>query len=311
MLQRMDVQSLALFVRTCELRNIGAAARAIDLSPSVATRRIAALERQIGSRLLTRSTRVIELTAAGRLFLDWAQRALAELEATRDRIGAMQGKPEGLVRVACPEFIATRYLARFIAEFCQRYPAITISIITTDRTVNLAGEQFDLAIHAGDRPAGFLVGRKLWDIETVVCATPAYLARHGRPAHPRDLAAHRCVTHSIYNPRDWTFAEDGETIVQPIEAAVHSSSTMLLRALALADIGIIRTTRRMVADDLQSGALVELLADFRTRDGSEALETWIIFPERAMLARTRLVIDELTGFLTAYDRILHARSAPG
>lgn len=294
----MDLNLVRLFVDAADQRNMAAAARKHGVSPSTATRRIADLEREIGSRLFLRTTRTIELTEAGRVLRDWARTTLGSFEQTKDFIGALQGQPEGLVRVGCPQFLASRYLVPMLGAFVERHPGITLSLIVTDRTIDLAADNVDVVIHAGDKPEGFLIGRKLWDIDIVVCATPAYLARFGTPRHPSDLDSHRCITHSIYNPRDWLFQIDGRTVTQPIRSTLQSSNTMLLKEIALADIGIIRTTRRMVVRELEEGQLVELLSEFNpTNSGAEGLETWIIYPDRQMLRRTRVAVDELTRFL--------------
>jgi DNA-binding transcriptional LysR family regulator len=294
----MDLNLVRLFVDAADQRNMAAAARKNGISPSTATRRIAELEREFGSRLFLRSTRLIELTEAGIVLRDWARVTLGSFEQTKDVIGALQGQPEGLVRVGCPQFLASQYLAPMLGDFIERHPGITLSLIVTDRTIDLSAGNVDIAIHAGDKPDGFLIGRKLWNIDIVLCATPKYLARFGTPEHPSDLDGHRCITHSIYNPRDWLFEVDGRIVTQPIRSALQSSNTMLLRELALADIGIIRTTRRMVVRELEEGRLVELLTRYNpTNSGAEGLETWIIYPDRQMLRRTRVVIDELTNFL--------------
>lgn len=299
----MDLELVRLFVDTADSRNMASAAKKHGISPSTATRRIAGLEKEIGSRLFVRTTRTVELTEAGRVLRDWARTSLRSYEQTKDFIGAIQGQPEGLVRVGCPQLLASYYLTPMLGHFLDRHPNITLSLVITDSMFDLSAGDVDVAIHAGDKPDGFLVGRKLWDIDTVICASPKYLERFGVPKHPSDLARHRSITHSIYNPTDWLFEIDGHLVTHPIKAALNASNTLLLRDMALADIGIIRTTRRMVVRDLAEGRLVELLANYNpTKSRAEGLETWIIYPDRQMLHRTRIVIDELTKYLLAEGR---------
>tara|TARA_R110000751_G_scaffold95381_8_gene186526 strand:- start:6061 stop:6975 length:915 start_codon:yes stop_codon:yes gene_type:complete len=299
----MNILDLSVFLAIAEEGSFSAGADRCGVSASGATRRIAALEARLGTRLLMRSTRSVKLTAAGDIFLKWAREMLHRLDETKDSIEALQQNPAGVVRIACPEFLAHRYLIPFNGELAQSYPAIKLAISTTDSSVDLQAEHFDLAVHSGRQPEGFLFGRKLWEVDIAVCASPSYLSRFGTPRHPNELLEHRCLSHSVYDRQYWEFSIEDSILRQEVNIASMSNNTMLLRNMALEGQGMIRTTRRLVRPDLTERRLVEVLNEFQPKPAEGTpLETWLIYPDRMMLYRTRIVLDLLTEFL------LHARN---
>lgn len=277
-----------------EFKSISAAARALSLDASLATRRLAGIEKRLGVRLFRRTTRSVEVTEPGQHYVEWARATLARFGEVQDAVGALTGQPSGIVRVACPELLAVRFLGPLAADFAQRHPGIRLSVLTTDRIVQLPHEQFDVAIYVGERPDNRLIVQKLLDVELLLCASPDYVARYGKPAGVAELAQHRLISHALYETGNWHFTRRGRRESHHVAWDVQTEGTLFTRALALSGAGIARLTRRTVQDDLDSGALVQLLPQHRCvlPDGS-TLAAWVVFPHRQLLNRTRLFVQAL------------------
>ncbi|UUX94623.1 LysR family transcriptional regulator [Aquabacterium sp. J223] len=291
----MNLKVVQLLARTAALGSISAAAAEMGMSSSLASRHLAALERELGARLLQRTTRSLKVTPAGEQVVRWAQAAMADYSAMRDALGMAQGRPAGLVRVACTEYLAHTVVADVLADFALRYPLIEISLLTTDRAVQLSEGQVDLALHVGAPPDSNVAVRRLREVRTVLCASPAYLAERGTPTRPEDLVHHRCLAHSTYEPVNWFFRRSGELLVHALRPHVTTNSTSTLHQLALRGVGIARLSGRLCAADLSSGALRSLLPDCaQTLANGELPSVWMIFPDRHLLQRVRLVADAIT-----------------
>jgi len=296
----VNLKIIQLLARTATLGSISAAAAEMGMSSSLASRHLAALERELGTRLLQRTTRSLKVTPAGDLVVQWARASMADYAAMRDALGAAQGRPAGLVRVACTEFLAQTVVVEVLAGFALRYPLIEVSVLTTDRAVQLGEGQVDLALHVGATPDSNVAVRRLREVRTVLCASPAYVAEMGPPTQPADLVRHRCLAHSTYEPINWFFRRGDEVTAHALRPHVTTNSTSTLRQLALRGVGIARLSGRLCADDLASGALVSLLPDHaQTLANGELPSVWMIFPDRHLLQRVRLVADAITQRMNA------------
>jgi DNA-binding transcriptional LysR family regulator len=285
---------LALFVKTAEHGSIAAGARALNMSPSLATRKIAQLEAALHSRLFERTTRSSRLTEAGAIALEWASRTLdAQLEVA-DRLAALQGNPSGLIRVVSTNYAGVELLPEVLARFSRSYPGIRLSLNTTDSWVNLVEHSFDVAVHSGLVPETSLVGQRVQQFERVLCATPAYVARKGVPASPQSLAQHDCLVHSVSEPRTWYFMRGKKLLAQPIEALVQSDNHAVLLKFAKESTGIVRLAHTLVKEDIAAGRLVRLLPEYKcVHPGGDRPGLWVLYPSRRVLHRTRLLIDHL------------------
>jgi DNA-binding transcriptional LysR family regulator len=294
----MNLDDLQLLVRIDELRSIRAAARAIGLDASLATRRLGAMEARLGVRLFLRTTRRLETTEAGQLYLEWAREALSRFGDTQDAVGALKEQPIGVVRIACPELLAVRYMGVVARDLATRYPQLQLSILATDRAISLPDENFDAAVFVTDPPQSRLILRKLLDVELLMCAAPAYLAERGEPKTPADLLDHRLISHSYYDRGLWHFARGKSIESIPVHWHVRTEGTLLSHVMALEGVGIARLTRRTVDEDLRKGRLVQVLPRHRCvlPDGS-GLAAWVAFPDRKVLYRTRVVVDALVQHL--------------
>lgn len=298
----MDIDLIRLFVAVVDEGGIAPAARTLDLSPSLVSRRIAALESEFGAQLLVRTTRSMATTPAGAALLHWARGSITDWSRIRDEIGAMQGQATGLVRVATNDYAAVEYLPPILAEFVELQPAIQIAVSIAQEPARLLDGQCDLAIHAGRRPDAELVGRRIWEYTRRLVASPAYLARKGTPRTLSELTSHSCLTHTVSEPSEWYF-EDSERKLVPLRVRSQLSAdswTMLLQ-LALSGAGIARLSDALVHNAITDGRLVELFQEFRSvyPDGDPPA-MWVLAAHKDPPLRIRLLADHIAQKLLAY-----------
>lgn len=288
----VSVNLLRLFVKVAETESIAAAARQLDIAPSIASRQIGALERAFKTKLLTRTTRRLALTPAGSTLLEWARTAVEGYEEVADELGAMQHRPSGVVRLASNDYAALTYLPAILQKFCARYPEVRVQLSTSTDPTKLLASAYDLAIHAGRMPEASLIGRRFRQYRRRLCAAPAYLAKKDRLASPADLASHDCLTHSSSERSHWSFARDGEMFTQAIEPYIESDNYLVLKELALKGLGIVRLAEELVRKEFASGELVEVLPEYHCAYADGALPAmWMVFADRRVLRRTRLLAD--------------------
>lgn len=285
-------QEMASFVAVVEAGSFVGAAQATDLSKAAVSRHIAELEQRLGTRLLHRTTRRLSLTDDGQLFLARAKEILAALEETESEISSRSGEPSGLLRINAPLSFGVLHLAPLWGRFAQLYPKLSLDISLSDRVVDLVEEGYDLAVRITNLPNSQLVSRLLATTRVVLCASPQYLLRRGTPEHPRDLARHEVVSYSYFAGKDeWSFsAADGSAVAVRVHARIHANNGDTCRAAALNHQGIILQPDFIVADDLRSGDLVELMPAYR----SATLGIHAVYPSRKHLPiKTRRLVDFL------------------
>lgn len=186
------LSGLLAFVKTADLGSFVAAGRALEISASAVGKGVARLEQEVGVRLLQRSTRRMQLTAEGELFHERCRRALDDLDDARAMLSQARELPRGRLRVSAP-IVGYHFLTPVLPGFVQRYPQVELDIVYTDRAVDLIDEGIDVAVRSGDPPDSRLVSRPLQPFRLLLCASPAYLARHGTPLAARELALHAAV----------------------------------------------------------------------------------------------------------------------
>jgi DNA-binding transcriptional LysR family regulator len=254
---------MQVFVRVAALGGFSQAARALGISQTMVTKHIAALEQRLGSRLFHRSTRRLTLTEGGRQFLQACERILNDVETAEATAAAHVAEPRGTLRVNVPLTFGVRQIAPALAEYSALYPEVTIDLGLTDRFVDLIAEEWDLAIRIGDSKDSQLVIRRLARCDMVLCAAPAYLARHGTPRTVAHLASHNCLAYtlsaSIAVDR-WPFGRNGEKTT-PIAGTFRANNGDAVRAAAVAGLGIIYQPIFIVADDIIAGRLVAIALD--------------------------------------------------
>jgi DNA-binding transcriptional LysR family regulator len=255
------VTSMQVFVRVAALGSFSAAARALNLSQTMVTKHVAALEERLGVKLLHRSTRRLVLTEGGRTYLAACERILAEIEEAEASASLDRIEPRGILRLNVPLTFGFRHIAPAIPEFTRLHPAVSFDLGLADRYVDLIEEGWDLAIRIGRLKDSSLVARRLAACRTVVCAAPSYLKEHGTPQTLDDLARHNCLGYTLpsaIGANRWTFGTDGETVV-PVQGNLRANNGDALLAAAVAGQGLIYQPTFIVGDGLRDGSLVPVL----------------------------------------------------
>lgn len=253
---------MAAFVRAVEKGGFSSAARELGLTPSAISKLVTRMEDRLGVRLLNRTTRRLALTPEGEAFFHRAQRILADIEEAENEVARFRARPRGKLRVNVGTAFGAHQLVPALPEFLARYPEIEVEIEMTDRVVDLMEEGADVGLRTGHLADSSLVSRKICDLERVVCASPAYLARHGTPGKPADLLGHNCLVFTgTPQLRRWPFNfPDGVREVE-VSGNLSASSAETLLQLALMGAGIIRLADVIVGDPVAKGLLVSVLAE--------------------------------------------------
>ena len=288
--------TLELFTRVVDRRSFTAAAADMKLSRPVATSAIKALEARLGVRLLQRSTRHVAPTVEGEAYY---QRCLAILAEVEDADRSATGAIAGTLRVDVAGNIARTMLLPALPDFLARHTNLTVHLSEGERFVNLVRESIDCVVRAGDLADSDMVVRRLGLIEEITCASPAYLAEHGTPATPDDLAGHVMV--GFVSTRTGAvlpleFSRDGEIVEVTLPARLLVGSADASAAAARVGLGLVQAPRHRFANDLASGALVEVLADYPPT----ATPLSVLYPSNRQLSpRVRVFVDWLIEVLSA------------
>lgn len=255
------LNDMALFVEVVKAKGFRAAAEALGVPNSTLSRRISALEKAIGLRLLHRTTRKIELTEAGQLYFERSKRIVDEARLAHEQLGEMLAQPSGVLRASLPVDFAVTYLTPLIAEFAALYPGITFDFDLTPRRVDLVSEPFDVAIRMGESENSQLIARALASLTPNLYASPGYLERSGEPRKPADLERHECF--NIGKAGAWTLHDGKKTVTASISCRFTLNSVGMIRRLATLDQGIVLMPEEVVADELAGGRLRRIMPSWQ------------------------------------------------
>jgi DNA-binding transcriptional LysR family regulator len=239
-----DFEGIAMFAKVAEERSFAAAARAMGVSVATVSRAVTRLEERLGGRLFNRTSRRLALTDYGRTLAERASRIYSDAEETEDFARKASSRPRGLVKLAAPLSFGSRWVAPLLPEFFRRYPDITVDLHLTDARTDLIGDGFDAALRIAVMEDSSLVARLIVAMRRFVVASPSYIARHGRPRHPRDLIGHRCLSYANRAKHDvWRFAHlktDEECSITPTGqlrgTSVEALLPTVLEGLAIAEL---------------------------------------------------------------------------
>jgi len=257
-----DIKRMAIFAQVVETGSFSGAARRLGIARSAISRHITALEEKFEARLLNRTTRRLNLTDAGRIYYESCVKILAETEAVTQRIQQSREKPRGTLKIAGPTSFGPQ-LATLVTEFRKHHSALTIELRLDDRVVDMVEEGIDLSIRVGWLEDSRLIARRICDSPRMLCASPAYLDLHGRPQKPSQLTKHHCIIFTLLpTPHQWQFSRGKchETI--HIHSPFLTNSAIAMRGLVLNGAGIAPLSRFLVNEDIRSGRLEHLLAEY-------------------------------------------------
>ena len=295
-----SLPDMAAFARVVEAGSFSGAARQLGVTPSAVSRQVARLEGVLRVRLLERTTRKLRLTEAGTAAYSRCQAMVAAAREVMALSDTQVATPRGLVRISMPKAIGRQVVHPLMPAFLRQYPEVDVQLVITDRTVDLFEEAIDLAICVTDAPPPGLAGRPLMRIPHLVCASPHYLAAHGKPLHPRDLAGHSCLYlgEDEYD-RHWRFKKGSEEVAVPVRGRYVANHSEVRLEGALQSLGMASLPEFTARASLASGDLVTVLADWEHLTGYAGM-AWLLYPPNRFLAtKVRVWIDHLVAGLTA------------
>ncbi|SEK83189.1 DNA-binding transcriptional regulator, LysR family [Roseateles sp. YR242] len=292
---------LQALVAIARLGSFTKAAQRLGLSKAAVSQRVADLERHLDQQLVQRTTRSVRLTDAGQTLVTQAEPGLLLLNRSLSEAREAAGTPRGVLRVTAPVALGRQHVAPALVDFFDRYPALRIELDLSDRLVPLAQEGFDLAIRHTSQPPDTHVAFRLCGSRALLLASPAYLARFGTPAHPAELAEHRCLPYLRPGPAQWFFERresPEERLRVPVQGLFRAGNSEVLRDAALSGLGLALLPDFSARDALRRGELVEVLPRWRVvgffGDAIYAIHPWSSHTPQGV----RLLVDHLRGAMS-------------
>ncbi|CDZ76483.1 D-malate degradation protein R [Legionella massiliensis] len=261
--------NIEAFVTVGKTGSFAAAAKKLNLANSVVSKRIKDLEQFLGAQLLIRTTRKVALTETGRSYFDYVQKFLDDLDEVENSLRYKTDKPIGTIKLAAPLSFGMHFLGAAIASYLAKHPEVTIKTYLSDRYVDLMEEGYDLAIRSGSLNDSTLIAKKLLSCRRVVCASPQYFAKHGKPNSPEALKEHICLSYlNLAEGKSWPFMIDKRKVWQPVSGNFFSDNGDLLHQAALSGCGITLLPTFIVGKSIDAGLLEIVLEEFEEDDFS-------------------------------------------
>ncbi len=297
-------RELTTFLAVAEEQAFNAAARRLNLSPSVVTRLVNELETRIGARLFTRTTRSVVLTEAGERLQADAARILDDLAQAEAVAAGAHQVPRGILRVTGPVMFGQRHVMPIVRDYLDTYPDVSVTALFLDRIVHLVDEAIDVALRIGRLEESSLYAKHVATVRRVAVASPGYLEHYGTPQSPSDLTEHTIInTSHLHGSQEWTFVGSGRPASVRFSPRLNVNTIQSCIDGALAGWGITRVLSYQVADDLKQGRLVEVLKDWDTRE----IPVQLVSPDGPKAAaKTRAFVDMASQKLKAEAQRLAA-----
>lgn len=285
------LEGMRTFVTVVSLGSFTAAAERLQISKALASKYLAQLEARLGVRLLNRSTRTLHTTEAGRAYYERCLKILDEVDELEGLLREGRDEPRGTLTIAAPQTFGERFVSDAAAVFVQAWPQVSIELYFSDRYVNLVEEGIDLGIRIGELADSSLVSRRMGAVQLVTCASPDYVAARGMPRSPDDLHRHDCVRdRNFRRGTRWPLTKQGRTVEVEIRGRLVVNGIMATHRATLAGAGIGLLATYMIEEDLASGRLVRVLADYRSAE----LPVSAVYPHRMYLAaKVKTFVDFL------------------
>jgi len=294
------LQAMEVFVQVVDAGGFTRAAEQMHMPKATVSTLIQALENALSVKLLNRTTRQVNVTADGAAYYEHCRRILADIRDTEDSLSRTHASPSGRLRVEVPSGLGQRVIIPALPDFYRRYPGIAMEMGCGDRPVHLIEEGVDCAVRGGALPDSTLIARRIGILHFITCATPAYLAQHGRPAHPDELAAHECINYILSSSKQvlaWDFERAGVSLrsTVPGRFAVNNSEALMMAGLA--GLGIMQLPSFLVDDYLRDGQLERVLDDWAT----DPVPLHVVYPQSRHLSATVRAFVEWVSALFAGD----------
>jgi DNA-binding transcriptional LysR family regulator len=285
----VNLNRLAVFVALVRAGSFTAAAAQLGMTKAMVSQHLMRLERELGVTLIVRSTRRMSLTEAGAAFHADCVRLLEQAEAAIERVGNQHSKPSGTLRLTTSTDYGSAVVAPALADFHRLHPSLQVDLVISDQINDLIAERFDMAIRIGWLRDSSLRATRLGGFRQLVMATPAYLAEHGTPRRPEDLARHGWIAMSaLATPLRWTFTRaSGSRRIVRMRQVMQANNAAAIRALVLAGAGVSVLPDYLVQADIEAGSLQVLLAQYRLPEGG----IHAVYPDPQPPAKVRAFID--------------------
>ncbi|EHK0043905.1 LysR family transcriptional regulator [Vibrio parahaemolyticus] len=259
----MRADDLILFSQVIELGSFSKVAEANSLTNSVVSKRMARLEEEIGAQLLYRTTRKLTLTEAGKVLLHSAKNVKQATQEAMDAVAGFGENVSGHIKMSVPTISGDLILADAVAEFCNLHPGLTVDMSLDNRFVDLVADGYDLVIRTGYLEDSSLIARHILDSQWVVCASPSYIAKNGKPIEPIDLTSHNCLQYAYQTTgaSEWEFKSDEGNYIVRVSGCFSTDNATALRKAALGGHGIAYVPRCLVYHDIRNGQLVDIFPE--------------------------------------------------
>ncbi|MGJ4860670.1 LysR family transcriptional regulator [Labrys sp. La1] len=285
-MDRLDAMQVLLAV--VDAGSLSAGSRKLNAPLPSVSRKVADLERHLGTRLLVRTSRNVQLTDTGRDYVDAARQIIAQIEDAELRASGEYETPRGVLTITVPIAFGHDHVLPFAYDFMCEHPEITLNILSLDRVVNLVDEHVDVGVRLGELADSSFYAVKVGDFDFVTCASPKYLARKGRPLSPEDLAGHEGAVFGHITEPGWLYQREGRRLEGKPNVRIRANTATATLTAALRGVGIVRLPRYQVAGDLQSGALVAILDDYE----SPSFPVHLVYVRQGLLPlKVRVFID--------------------
>ena len=297
------LQAMQVFVRVVETGGITRAADSLHMPKATAATLIQKLEATLGVKLLNRTTRHVSVTPDGAAYYDRCVSILAEVRETEELLGKQQSTPRGRVRVDVPTLMARSVFVPALPKFFERYPEIELALASNERRADLIEEGIDCAVWSGEITESSLVARRVGFLYFATCASPSYVAAHGQPRHPDELAQHRCINH--FSPRsgktvDWVFSKDGTRVQTSLRGHIALEDENSYVAAAEAGLGIAQIPAFVLKDAMERGTLELVLGDWFP----DPSPLYVVYPQNRHLSnKVRVFVDWVAELLREHDGI--------
>lgn len=303
-----NLNSVVVFARVAETRSFTAAAQRLGLTSSAVSKAVSRLEKELGVRLLNRSTRVVTLTGDGIGFFEHCRQILAAVEDAERSITLSKGTPHGRLRLKMPVGFGRRVVVPALRRLTQKHPGLVVDAELSDRVADLAYEGFDAAIQIGQVSDERLVARTLCRLRFTALASPDYLARHGEPTTPDDLDRHEClgyVSPLTGGYRPWDFSRNGQRFSRRVSGRLNVNNADSLLEAAIAGLGIAMISDFIAAEAVGAGQLKPILTDYV----APGPKVYIVYPpSRTMSLKLRTVIDFLEEAISGTGQVFERQA---
>ncbi len=297
----MDISILQLFVEVMKQGSFAAVARERNIDPSSVSRAIAGLETELGIRLFQRTTRKLSPTEAGTTYFERIAPLLEDMQQAAEFAGDISGKPKGKLRITASVAFSLKCLVPLLPQFKTLYPDLIIDLLVTDRVVDLVADRIDLAVRLGLLEDSTLIAQRLIQTHYVVCGGPGYLQDAPPLKKPSDLTNHNCLRFPLsgFNSQ-WIFRDSNGNISEvPVNGDTVISNAIALQHCAIAGMGLALLPNWLIAEDLESGALVNALPEYSVTATNFNTAAWLVYPSRAYVPlKVRVFIDFLKNSMT-------------